>query len=507
MDGMVNIGDVIDGKYRVDAILGRGAMGLVVAAWHLELEEPVAVKLLLAKNVNWEEVSERFRQEARAAAKVKSEHVARVFDVGTTSTGFLYMVMEYLEGHTLTRELEQNGPPAIALAVQYVMQAGEAVAQAHAVGLVHRDLKPENLFLARQLDGSAIIKVLDFGISKARAGSFMKEMSLTGTSWMMGSPLYMSPEQMRSARDVDEGTDIWALGAILYELIAGRPPFVADCLPDLCQTVLYERPPLLTPLRNGVSEALEEIVFRCLRKKREERWPSVAALTEALAQHAPDEARVHATRATRILTATNLGRSRIEYPPKSAPGIGAPLATTASPPAAQEPEPGSLQPVATWTATNRASRNVTRPILVAALSVGLLLLVVGTWSLAVSRGISEPVSSAERPASPPKAAARGEVTAEDARPKRAAPEEPKPAAESEPVERAVPESTASVRRIPARASLPRSTRAPVTRRAATVPSRSDVVAPARQVPGAGVPENDGTVAEGSSGISDFGGRR
>jgi serine/threonine-protein kinase len=392
MDAMVKVGDVLVGKYRVDAILGTGAMGVVVAAWHLELDEPVAVKLLLPKTASFDEVSERFRHEARAAAKVKSEHVVRVFDVGTTPDGLSYMVMEFLEGHNLMQELEQNGTPEVEVAVQWVLQAAEAVAQAHALGLVHRDLKPENLFLASQPDGSQIIKVLDFGISKARSGGFMKELSLTGTSWMMGSPLYMSPEQMRSARDVDERTDLWALGSILFELIGGEPPFVRDCLPELCQAVLNDPPHSLSELRSGVPAALEDIIVKCLCKDREERWPSMAALAEALSAHGPDEARVHAKRASRVMTSTNLGLRRSGgYPAVTSSRQPIPLhVTTGKPLHGDDPAPGSFQPVSSWAHTSgHPRRGKARPVVVAAVAFGLGGVVLATWALAITTQSSD----------------------------------------------------------------------------------------------------------------------
>src|SRR5687768_5855336 len=194
----VAIGEVLAGKYRVEQVLGSGGMGIVVAAWHTELDRRVAVKFLHPGGGERTEAAERFRREARALAKIRSEHAARVLDVGNLESGTPYLVMEFLLGHDLSEELRQRGPLPLTDTIDYVLQAVEAIAEAHAAGIVHRDLKPANLFLARRPDGSSCIKVLDFGISKSlTSSSSVNEMSLTQTAALIGSPLYMSPEQMR----------------------------------------------------------------------------------------------------------------------------------------------------------------------------------------------------------------------------------------------------------------------------------------------------------------------
>ncbi|MFO0569784.1 MAG: protein kinase [Polyangiaceae bacterium] len=274
-------------------------MGVVVAARHRELEQRVAVKFLLPEIAKRTDAAERFRREARAAVKIRSEHVARVLDVGTADDGVPYMVMEYLEGHDLGHELVLRGQLPVAEAVGYVLQACEAVAEAHASGIVHRDLKPANLFLAHRADGSRLVKVLDFGISKSVTGGSSADLSLTATSALIGSPLYMSPEQMHSAKTVDSRTDLWALGAILFQLLANRPPYVAESIPQLCNALLNELPPPLSQFRNDVPEALQVVVAKALAKDRAERWQSVGEMALALVPFAPD-ARVHAERASRV---------------------------------------------------------------------------------------------------------------------------------------------------------------------------------------------------------------
>jgi hypothetical protein len=299
-------GTVLAGKYRVDRVLGEGGMGVVVAATDTQLERHVAIKFLLPEYVEHKEAAVRFLREARSAVKIRSEHVARVIDVGTMETGAPYMVMEYLEGQDLSGLLADRSSLPAEEAVGHVLEACDAIAEAHSVGIVHRDLKPANLFLARQPDGSTRIKVLDFGISKATMTS-TTDPSLTRTSSMMGSPLYMSPEQMRSAKNVDPRTDIWALGVILYELLYGEPPFYAESIPELSAKVLLEEPVSIRSRRADVPAALEAIVFKALAKNVDQRYATVADLAIALGPFGPARTRANVERASRVLRITGGG--------------------------------------------------------------------------------------------------------------------------------------------------------------------------------------------------------
>ena len=292
-------GDLLAGKYRIDRVLGQGGMGLVLAAFHLELEQPVAVKVLHPELAERGDAAARFRREARAAAKIKSEHVVRVLDVGTLDGGGAYMVMEYLEGNDLSEEMQRRGQLPVSETLDFMLQACEAVSEAHIAGIIHRDLKPANLFLSRRPDGSRVAKVLDFGISKSVVPGSTSDPSLTSTSTIMGSPLYMSPEQMRSARDVDARTDIWSIGTMLFEALTGNPPFAGESVPQICAALLNDPPPPMSDFRPDVPDVLEKAIVRCLAKNREDRWPSVGALANALVPYAPAGARLHATRANR----------------------------------------------------------------------------------------------------------------------------------------------------------------------------------------------------------------
>ncbi|MBS2011963.1 MAG: protein kinase [Deltaproteobacteria bacterium] len=284
----VDVGEVLDGKYRVLRLVGVGGMACVVAAHHLELDRPVAIKLLGAGEAVRPDAVQRFLAEARAAARLQNPHVVNVLDVGTARTArgqiVPFMVMELLDGADLDAILAQRGRLPLAEAIEYVLQACEAVAEAHALGIVHRDIKPGNLFVTRRRDGTPTVKLLDFGISKATSmPGGPKAHGLTADRELMGSPGYMSPEQVRSAKDVDVRTDVWSLGIVLYELLVGHAPFVADNVADLLVMILHSPTP---PLRREVPDVppeIEEILERCLQKMREHRYGSVDELVAALA--------------------------------------------------------------------------------------------------------------------------------------------------------------------------------------------------------------------------------
>ena len=295
-------GDILAGKYRVEKILGSGGMGVVVAAHHVHLDQRVALKFLLPEALNNPEAVARFAREGRAAVKIKSEHIARVIDVGVLENGAPYIVMEYLEGGDLAAWLRQRGPLPMEQAVEFILQACEALADAHGLGIVHRDLKPANLFCVRRSDGLLSIKVLDFGISKVTGSAATgSDMGMTKTSVMMGSPLYMSPEQMRSSRDVDARTDIWALGIILFELLVGHPPFYADSIPELYVKVLTTSAGSILQKRPDLPAGLDSAIARCLGKSPADRYLNVAELANALAEFAPKRARATIERISRVI--------------------------------------------------------------------------------------------------------------------------------------------------------------------------------------------------------------
>ncbi len=276
----ISAGQVLAGKYRVDRMLGQGGMGVVVEARHISLEDRVALKFLLPEYSSHPEAAARFMREARAAVKIKGPHVARVSDVGTLENGAPYMVMEYLDGTDASKVLERGVLPPTE-AIDYVVQACDAISEAHSLGIIHRDLKPANLFVTRHKDGTPFVKVLDFGISKV-VGEGGTD-GLTRTSATMGSALYMSPEQIRQSKSVDHRTDIYALGVTLYELLTGRQPYVAESFAALCVEIATGVPAPLAEQRPDLPPGLIAAIEKAYVRDPAQRYQSVAEFCVALA--------------------------------------------------------------------------------------------------------------------------------------------------------------------------------------------------------------------------------
>lgn len=341
----VQPGDVLLGKYTVERVLGSGGMGMVVAARHRALDELFALKVLLPHALDDREAVARFEREARAAVKLKGEHIARVTDVGRLVSGAPCMVMEYLEGQDLGEVLKARGSLSVRDAATYVRQTCEAIAEAHALGIVHRDLKPANLFLVLRRGAKPCVKVLDFGISKRRVKG---ETSLTQDGSFVGSPLYMSPEQMLRRRDVDARSDVWSLGVVLYQLVTGVVPFLAETMAEVVEKVV--RSAVVAPGRRrpGIPASFDAVVLRCLQKDPAARFQSADALAEALEDVLRDE--VAQRRQFPSMTTPLPGSGAVEAVAGKAGGAGAPERPGAGAGTSERPgagaRPGSGWPTA-----------------------------------------------------------------------------------------------------------------------------------------------------------------
>ncbi|HKO94577.1 MAG TPA: protein kinase [Polyangiaceae bacterium] len=446
----LQIGQVLAGKYRIEQQIGRGGMGIVLSATHLQLEHRVAIKVMRRDLLEDDKALHRLLAEARASAKIRSEHVARVLDVGTLENGFPFIVMEYLEGEDLADLLDRQGALEVEQAVQFLMQSCEALAEVHAAEMIHRDLKPGNLFITKLPDGSPSLKIVDFGISKNIGGSARGRAATTSTQ-VLGSPYYMPPEQMR-AEPVDERSDIWSLGAILFEMLTGRPPFLGETLPEVYAAVLGKPAPSIETLRPSVPAGLDDVVQRCLDKDPAQRFCDVADLAEALAPFGGANSAQSVEKITRILTNPDLVRARASNPPRAssvprppqpelsagareeppvepqpllvvgvgtAPGFGPGLAPPLfAQPAAAARSTGELGPLsATGSLEDSESRGSSRPRLAWAAVAGAVVLVgIALWNRTSEMGPSGPatqslpVVTSSQPETPGGGAARSGAT-------------------------------------------------------------------------------------------------
>jgi serine/threonine-protein kinase len=294
-------GEMIAGKYHVERVLGTGGVGMVVAVRHVTLGQMFAIKFLLPNAAHDENDVRRFMREAQSAVQLKNEHVARVIDIAELDDRSPYIVLEYLDGQDLGVTLRMSGPLPTMEAVGYILQVCEAVAEAHSLGMVHRDLKPSNFFLTFRRDGSPLVKVLDFGIAKYKIEFEQQDVRLTQTRALLGSPVYMSPEQVRSARSVDPRSDIWSLGVSLFELLADTVPFGGETVTGVAAAVTSDPVPPIARYRPDVSPTLAAILEKCLAKRPDDRFQSIAELAEALVPFGPPDAILNLQRISGVL--------------------------------------------------------------------------------------------------------------------------------------------------------------------------------------------------------------
>jgi eukaryotic-like serine/threonine-protein kinase len=271
------LGTTLGDAYRIVRLIGEGAMGGIYEARQLRLDKRVAIKILARELAVNGEALLRFHREAEISSQLGHPHIITVFDFGTTDSGQPYLVMEFLEGEDLASRLQRVNTLSLAAVVRIAKQVASALAETHAKGIVHRDLKPANLFLSR-IQGGDFAKVLDFGISKVRAAST----SLTNASTLMGTPMYMAPEQAKGELELDHWTDQWALACITYEMLSGRPPFVGDDTAALLYQVVHQDPPPLPQGDGNLPAEVEQVIRRALNKNPDERFPHVTAFARAL---------------------------------------------------------------------------------------------------------------------------------------------------------------------------------------------------------------------------------
>lgn len=295
----LEVGQVVARKYRLDRLLGAGGMGYVALATHLQLDQRVALKFLRPETAKRKDLVKRFALEARAAAKIRGDHVAKVTDVDELEDGTPFMVMEYLEGEDLSERLTRLGRLDFRQAAAYVLEACEAIGEAHSMRIIHRDLKPSNLFLAARPDGSEMVKVLDFGISKMLEDSAA---GITQTQTSFGSIPYMAPEQMRDARHCDERTDIWALGVTFYELVTQNYPFPGTTGPEVIARVMEGSLVPVEQLRPDAPPLVRRVVALCTQRDPSQRYVDIGELAMDLAGVVGTEtARERATRIMRLV--------------------------------------------------------------------------------------------------------------------------------------------------------------------------------------------------------------
>ena len=313
----VRAGDLLAGKYRVERVHARGVSGVTVDAEHVHLGQRVAIKLLLGDARAYPEHAARFLRSARLAAQLRGEHTARVIDLGTLESGVPYSVTEQLSGADLRGVLRVRESLPVVEAVDYVLQACEAIAEAHVLGLVHRNLKLSNLFLAREYDGRASIKVLDHCLAEGWLGPAAAAVSLTGVA-ALNSLAYLAPEQIRDPNSVDQRADVWALGAVLHELLTGVPLYTGFSALGLFAAIAADPATPASQVRPEIPVELESVILRCLEKDREHRWPEIGTFARQLRPFASARGRDSAERT--ILVLERRVRSMHRSAPPALPG-------------------------------------------------------------------------------------------------------------------------------------------------------------------------------------------
>jgi len=285
------IGKVLDGRYQIERLLGEGGMGAVYEATHTGTGRHVAIKLIQQIALGDTDVFARFQREARASSAADTRHIVEVLDSGRDrDTGLPYMAMEMLKGEDVGAYIARKGPMRIGLALRVVAQACIGLAKAHHADVVHRDIKPANLFLTEEEDEEVIVKILDFGIAKVRPKTPLEGegLALTQTGRLLGTPLYMSPEQAQGAKDIDQRSDLWSLGAVMFETLTGAPPFDAENLGRLILAICSKPVRAPSSISPGISPDIDAIVLKAMKLEREDRYANADAMFDELMKLLPD---------------------------------------------------------------------------------------------------------------------------------------------------------------------------------------------------------------------------
>jgi eukaryotic-like serine/threonine-protein kinase len=378
-------GAILAGRYRLEDIVGQGGMGSVWRAIHLGLGEHVAVKLVSSAFVRSPEALRRFDNEAKSAARIRSRHVPQVFDNGVLEDGTPFLVMELLHGESLAARVNRLGPIPLAETVSIVEQCARALARAHSLGIVHRDIKPENVYLAQSVDDEGYVaKVLDFGIAKVASSLTDDGRSSTRTGTLLGTPLYMSPEQARGLRSIDFRTDLYSLGLVTYTMLTGMLPFLGETLGDLLLQICAEPLPSLRAAAPALPPAVEDWFQRACARMPEGRFQSAQALVEGL----------------RVAAGISLSRQSDSVGGKNPapPAFGASPDFSAPTPGGMQGAVGVLAAPSTtggaYVATTPSSRR-TRWVLVT--GAAILGLAAAPALMLIFRGKSSPVSAPDIP--------------------------------------------------------------------------------------------------------------
>ena len=326
----VGEGTLIAGKYRIEKLIARGGMGVLYRAWQPLIARNVAIKIVRPELMTRTDAPARFLREARVLAQLRTEHVCKVLDAGALDDGLPYMVLEYLEGDDLRNVLNATGRFEIPRAVDLVLQVTQALAEAHALGIVHRDVKPENLFLLHDVSGMERIKLLDFGICQTASNAARIRMPQQADDYGLGSPHYMAPEQISAPHAFDPRLDIWSLGVVLYELISGDPPFDGADVTAICAQVLGREPASLREVRADLPRGLEHVVARCLSKSPQDRYADVAELALALAPYGSAAARESSARVGLTLHARPVSAAPVAPPQETRDGPALEVASAPS---------------------------------------------------------------------------------------------------------------------------------------------------------------------------------